>query len=311
MAWHAAGTYRIAVLGDSFVEAMQVEDEHHFLNLSEKHFEGKARIELMNFGRSGFTQTEQLLVLQNDALQFSPDAVILFFFPPNDIADVSPETANDLVRPFYRITSQNTLELDTSFKDSWTYQFKKGISPLKNNSALVSLLTERYSQHRALKRMAEIRQKSKGEKTPGYLSLAAANPEKIYAQNYLLNKRLITEMAFLLRSKNIPFILAVIDTPDYLQETEKTFKEKYFGFETGFFEKDLRDFAASLGIGFLGLQTPFREAYLKTGKPLHWSSDREFNEAMGYGHWNYEGHRTAEEALSRKLEELLFSPDAP
>ena len=76
--------YRIAVLGDSFVEAFQIESEHTFLSLTEQKLNKlnknhDIKVDLMNFGRSGCTQTEELLILKNCVAQFSPDMLVLFF----------------------------------------------------------------------------------------------------------------------------------------------------------------------------------------------------------------------------------------
>ena len=91
-------TYRIACLGDSYLDAFQVELDSHFLARTEIRLNSERdhKIELLNFGRSGCTQTEELLILQNDAIKFDPDLVILFFLPGNDIEDVSKETATDI-----------------------------------------------------------------------------------------------------------------------------------------------------------------------------------------------------------------------
>jgi len=71
----------------------------------------KFTVELMNFGRSGYTQTEELLVLKNHVAQFFPDMVILFFLPANDIGDVSKETATGVLRPFFNISQKGELIL--------------------------------------------------------------------------------------------------------------------------------------------------------------------------------------------------------
>jgi len=76
------GTYRIAVLGDSCVEAFQVELDATFHALTEGILNKVLdfKVELMSFGRSGMTQTEEFLVLKNNVIKFSPDMVILFFY---------------------------------------------------------------------------------------------------------------------------------------------------------------------------------------------------------------------------------------
>ena len=66
----AAGIYRVAVVGDSYVEAFQVESSETFLKIAENMLSNKGhKVELMNFGRSGFTTTEELLVIRDEVVQ--------------------------------------------------------------------------------------------------------------------------------------------------------------------------------------------------------------------------------------------------
>jgi len=138
------------VLGDSYVEAFQVEIDSTFLALTGRRLSHHTdiEVELMNFGRMGTTQTEQYLVLQNDAIRFSPDMAVLFFTPVNDLADVDKNTAVNDLSPFYRVTEDDELILDTSFTRRRQYKLKTYINPIKQRSAFVSLLMERYNQIR-------------------------------------------------------------------------------------------------------------------------------------------------------------------
>ena len=70
--------------------------------------------------------SEELLVLENQVEQFSPDMVIVFF-PPNDIKDVSRETTSELLRPFYNI-SGDELKLDTSFVKTRKFRNRHGFT---------------------------------------------------------------------------------------------------------------------------------------------------------------------------------------
>ena len=158
------GVYRIAILGDSYVEGLQVEQDKHFVALAQadlNHSKAQPgrRFELMNFGRSGFTQTEELLVLKNEALEFSPDLVILFFFAPNDIMEVQPDTTYDPMRPFPVFGKNDELVLDTSFNQSRTYRIKSLLAPIKNNSALASFVAERIQLYLAAGAFTETEQK--------------------------------------------------------------------------------------------------------------------------------------------------------
>src|SRR5512145_3149572 len=79
-----AGTYRIAILGDSYAEAMQVELERTFWSLLPPRLErcgfaGGKRVETINFGVSGYGTADELLTLRERAWPYQPDMVLLAF----------------------------------------------------------------------------------------------------------------------------------------------------------------------------------------------------------------------------------------
>ncbi len=312
------GTYRVAVLGDSYVEALQVEREATFPVLAEKTLRQRTDrpVEIMNFGRSCNTQSEELLILQNDVLPFQPDLVVLFYFAVNDIGDLDPATSLTLMRPFYREDPENgRLILDTDFSRSREFRIKQRVDPLKHHSALVSLLTERFI---ILQRVRQARQTGllgddpdAEKKLKAYLSLATSTPEPAYEKSYRLSKRLIEEMQRLCQARGIRFMLVNIDLPWYAPEVERKFKSVDPSFSADFFEKDLRSFAEAKGLLFLDLQDLFRQRYLATGKTLHfkyWDTlgTRGYWEYGAHtGHWNLEGHEAVAEALAGSLAAVI------
>src|SRR4051812_44993363 len=76
-----AGTYRIAVLGDSYAEAMQVDMDRAFWALLPQKLEACGfaageKVETLNFGVSGYGTAHELLMLQDRVWQYSPDMVL-------------------------------------------------------------------------------------------------------------------------------------------------------------------------------------------------------------------------------------------
>jgi lysophospholipase L1-like esterase len=288
-------TYRIAVLGDSFVEAFQVESEFTFLKLAEDQIkrELNRNIEFMNFGRSGYTQTEEYIILKNQIFKFSPDMVILFF-PGNDISDISKNTTSDLNRPFYNISDNGAFILDNSFSNTNIFKIKKIVNIFKHHSAIVSLISERYNLYKKNKAIRsemnyEIRDmKGDDRKVSGYLSLFTNHPEKIYINNYKLNKILMQDMAKLCVKNNIKFMIVCCDIylnkekVKYLTNIDPSFNLKYI-------EYDMENFAKSINVEYLGLQSVFMQAYENETINYHWN------------HWNYEGHKIVADALENKL----------
>jgi hypothetical protein len=297
-------TFRIAILGDSFVEAFDVELESTFVALAERRLNrnGNRHVELMNFGRSGFTQTEEFCVLEKQVASFSPDMVIVFFLPANDIDDVRRETAPVTLRPFYIATPDGKLSLDTSFTDMPEYKHTCLVYKLKRHSALISLVAERYNAYKvaaATKRKVKTEGRAASERSGlrGFLSLCTATPERQYLLSYKLNKILINAMADYCRDRGIRFMLVTIDFGAYIPEAENKYKSADSTFNANFFEDDLKKYAASLNIDYLGLQRVFRQAYESRKVPLHW------------GHWNYIGHRVVADALDEKLNPIITKPE--
>ncbi len=294
-------TFRVAVLGDSFVEAYQVELEFTSLKLAEKTFrETWGRdVELMNFGRAGFSQTEELLVLKREVTQFDPDMVIVFFLPENDIGDVARETARDLRRPFFLLSPDGELVLDASFKDSREYKVRRFLEGLKKHSALISLLGERLNMYRYQRYQKWLlAQKKDDAPAPDRLtesaSLCTGTPQESFAANYRLNKILIEAMVDYCREKGILFMLAALNTRAYHPDVEQELKAVDSTFDPLFFDGDLEAFAWDLDIPFLGMQEVFQRHYLEHGESLLW------------GHWNYRGHRVVAEALVDRLKPIVL-----
>jgi lysophospholipase L1-like esterase len=279
------GTFRIAVIGDSFVEAFQVEEDVTFTALVEERLNNLSDtpVEVMNFGRSGTTQSEQLLILEHDVLPFDPDLVVVVFLPINDIDEVSPATAGDPLRPFYHMSKDGRLTLDTSFTERRAYRLKQLINPLKQHSAIVSLVVERYNRLRASRHAAG--SNNAPDRIGGARSLCTSSPEPRYAENYALNKRLLEEMK---QVWNGPIML-VCTNWTYTTEDIAHYTSIDPSFDPRFFERDLAGLAEGVGMDYVELQTVFEAYYRENLEPLHWQ------------HWNYAGHRVVADVLTEAL----------
>jgi lysophospholipase L1-like esterase len=103
------GEKRILVLGDSYVEALQVPLDQTFLKLLEDKLSAN-NILVINGGHSGYGQAEQLLFWRLKGGALSPDLVMLFF-SANDIIDNSIELDPWQKRPYFVLTEDGMLQL--------------------------------------------------------------------------------------------------------------------------------------------------------------------------------------------------------
>ncbi|MBI3861928.1 MAG: SGNH/GDSL hydrolase family protein [Planctomycetia bacterium] len=95
-----AGTFRIVVLGDSFVAGYGVADEHVLTRLIEQELAGPraepgARFEVVNVGRVGTSTIRELDLYESLGRKFQPDLVILAYYLGNDLAEVVQEQTDD------------------------------------------------------------------------------------------------------------------------------------------------------------------------------------------------------------------------
>jgi hypothetical protein len=284
------GVRRVALLGDSQVEALQVEIDSTFWSIAGVELADRGlAVDFLNFGRASMTQTEQLLVLESDALRFAPDLVFVVFVPVNDVGDVRRATTGSRIRPFYEVAADGSLALDTSFREGRSYRIKAWMNPLKERSALVSLALERWNLWRQTRRPPLGERPNRIE---GALTLCTATPDPAFAKSYRLNRILLAEIAARCKARNVPFAIVC---SNWMYEAEAIAKYRAMdpSFDADFFETDLAQLADSLGAGFVGVQTAFRRDYEEHGQRLTW------------GHWNYRGHRVVAELLAEEVSACL------
>lgn len=84
------GTLRVALVGDSFVEALQVPAAEAMFTIAEHRMNrSDRRVQWYAFGNSGWGTTQQFEVIRHIVLDYRPDVVVLLFVE-NDLFDSSP-----------------------------------------------------------------------------------------------------------------------------------------------------------------------------------------------------------------------------
>jgi hypothetical protein len=144
-------TYRVAVLGDSFVESAQAPVAETFLAQIEQELPGCPAlggrgVEILNFGVSGYGQAQELLMLRTRVWQYEPDMVILSVYFGNDLFD--NYRALDLIPPGMRpyfVYRGDRLVPDDSFRESpslnpWRIRLRNFLVGVLSYSRLVLFL---------------------------------------------------------------------------------------------------------------------------------------------------------------------------
>src|SRR5213075_647566 len=117
-----ANTLRVALLGDSFSEAMHLPMEQTFWWLLQQQlkdcpaFAGK-EVEIINFGVSGYGTGQELMTLRQKVWDYSPDVVILVICTSNDMRDNYRQLSKTEQVPYF-IYRNGELIYDDSFRTS-------------------------------------------------------------------------------------------------------------------------------------------------------------------------------------------------
>jgi hypothetical protein len=318
-------TVRIAVLGDSFSEAMHVPMEQTFWSQLERKlqecnaFPGK-KVEVINFGVSGYGTAQELMTLRQKVWDYSPDIVMLAFATYNDIYDNSRALSKTEEVPyfFYR---NGELVYDASFRDSRTYRQRNSKLSrfgrwFHDHLRIVQLL--HYVQFTAKLRLTDWRNRRRAQ-APAQRQTNTAAPkapptaddigidnmiylepqDEKWQEAWRVTEGLILKMRDEVNQRGARFVLVTLSNaiqvyPD--QVVRQNFMN-HIGVSTMFYPNlRLQVLAGREHIDFLDLAQPM-QAYADKNKVfLHG-----FGSDIGNGHWNADGHRLAADLMAQKL----------
>ena len=319
-------TVRIAVLGDSFVEAMHVPMEQTFWWLLERklqecnRFPGK-RVEVINFGVSGYGTAQELMTLRQKVWDYSPDIVLLAFTTLNDIYDNSRPLSKSEEVPYF-IYHNGALEYDPSFRDSGLYRqrdsrlssigrwFHDHLRVIQLGHHVQFALKLRLTAWRNRRRAAPpppptdanaptIRAPLTAE-TIGIENMIYIEPQsEAWKEAWHVTEGLITEMHDEVRQRGAKFFLVTLSNAIqvYPDSVIRQNFMKYLGVTNVFYANlRLRDLATRDNFEFFDLAEPM-QAYADQNKVfLHG-----FGSDLGNGHWNANGHRIAAEFIAQHV----------
>ncbi len=307
--------YRIAVLGDSYAEAMQVDlDDTFWSRLPEElercGFQGGRRVETINFGVSGYGTAHELLTLRHRVWEYSPDMVLVAFFPGNDVRNNSRSLEAAKGRAYF-VVKDGRLELDESFRSDPEWLEKKRISARR-------ALLQELRVYQLLRRVRAGDIAAHFHNAPIAAGLAARDPARALSEPGLdenvfrapidaqwreawdITERLLVAMHDDTRARGADFLLAVLSTPG-----------------TVYPDPELRKrYAAALGVPSLlypesrllglGERNGFDVLPLAPQMQRRADAARVYFHGFeggtpGFGHWNQAGHRAAAELMARHL----------
>jgi hypothetical protein len=337
-------TFRIAVLGDSYAEALQVPAEAAFWRVLETNLRacpalGGREVEVVNFGVSGYGTAQELLTLREKVWDYSPDLVLLAVTTNNDITDNSRALKRTDEIPYF-VFRDGRLALDDSFKTSRAFRLRaSALSRLgawiRDSSRVVQAIHQsqyaikNYLAQRRAKKDAAARapQTTSSANAPPAARGDAARPDasdlvarsdeigadnliyreplnEVWQDAWRVTEGLLVEMRDEVAARGARFV--VVTLSNGIQVHPDAAAREAFMHRAG--ATDL--FYPDKRIASLGAREGFTVFTL--APELQAYAERKhvflhgFGAELGNGHWNAEGHRVAGDLLTQKLCDRLL-----
>jgi hypothetical protein len=307
---HPANTLRIAVLGDSYTEAMQVNQDEAFWKVLEKDLERcdlhSRKVEVIDFGQSGFGTTQELLDLRYRVWKYSPDVVLLAFTTGNDIADNSRELKQLNYVPYYVYRGDNLVLEDQQARENWSKENTRW-----RRFYVDDLLSIRFFQvlHHAkekfwkwwlVKGHAKKADASVKDQEAGISDSIYREPTtKVWREAWKVTEGVLLKMRDEVAQKGAYFAVVILTNGDQVNPSpinRASFAKSLGVTELFYPDYRLERFCQDHGIPILLLGPPFQEYATQHEVYLHG-----FGKTLGTGHWNQKGHHLAGQLIAQWL----------
>lgn len=319
---------RIAVLGDSYAEALQVPMEDTFWAVVEREVKGCATMgprepELINFGVSGYGTAQELIMLRDRVWTYAPDIVLLMITPSNDIRNNSRALEKDDRRPYF-VLKNGQLEEDTSFRNGVGFQLRasslgRAITDVRDSLRIFQLTIEAlrrmtqpnpatYEQPDLVGQAADETSRSgRPGKTPPWLQgetgldmgTYAEPQELVWKDAWQVTEDLVKLMHTEVKSRGKGFMAITVSSGPQVgpDQAARRVLERRLGVADLFYaENRLR----TLGGNSFEVLTlaPLFQAYAEEQRIfLHGFR----SSGLGLGHWNIAGHQLAGQLIAQEL----------
>lgn len=303
--WSNKTGFKILVLGDSFMEALEVPDGNTASDLLEK----LLNVEVLNAGFSGYGTTAELLEYRKFFKSFKPEIVILFFFTANDIRDNSCELTKIVVGEKIYLPcsyiSNGIIRDETNFADP--YCVTTGVDSYQDTLRKTKDVIAKYSvTYRMLRKFLKNR-KTGSLPTDGYVYM----PEvaKDWKDAWEITEKKLIDLNNEVKANDGK--LLIVSIPEYMR-ISKEWKQEFIK-ETGLKEMP-NDFDPFFPLRKLENITKKHDILFLELEPYFIRYRDKFNIKSPYfsywcnGHWNPVGHFLAANVVAKYLleQDMLF-----
>lgn len=301
--------YRIAVLGDSYIEALQVDSEQGFTAQLERRLNecgafGGQRVEVLNFGVSSYGTAQQLLTFREHASRYAPDLVIAAVFTGNDIRNNSPKLEPDKMRPFFLIDGGKLVE-DRSFAQSAEY--RRRTNALRGLLDRLRVLRIVQGAYYVKDRLPAPRAAPAGGQADA-VAFEAGIDNAVYGEPattawrdaWNVTEALLAQLDREVRAAGARLFVVTLSSgiqvhPD--PAARRQFEASVSGRDLSYPDRRIESAASRIGVDSIVLAPEMRERAERDKVYFHGFA----NTRLGTGHWNAAGHRAAAELVAMRL----------
>jgi lysophospholipase L1-like esterase len=304
------GTFRILMLGDSFVQAIQVAETATAHQVLENILAESGPVEVISGGVVNWGTNQQLLYYRKQGRQFQPDVVLLMFYIGNDFLDNLPGNGLTIggvncYAPYFALCADQLQPTPLAYAP--------GLNHTQDCAALRRLVSDglgRLYQHSRLYQhiepflLAQQPRPSFGQNYPSafsalYLPSDEATLERAWTITLATIAQLQQEvtadgsrLAVAIISPEIAVRLATLSPAE--REIFLRDNPTFAAAAVDLPNQRLAEFLTAQNISFIDLTGPLVEHLAADQTPLY---------LLGDGHWTVAGNRVAAEALAGWLRE--------
>ena len=288
------GVRRIAILGDSMVAALGVDEDSTMAQQLEAMLNREhpaIRWEVLNFGVSGASPGQELVLYREVVARYNPDVVVEAFFVGNDLADNSRELSNN-PRIYFDLDDAGNL-----------HQL-----PLSGGRAALSQFLNRYSRFYVWQRTALNRARCRlsaqlGALDPGQWIFCKAQQPPEVARAWILSDKIFQTMREEVEKHGSRLAVVVIPSGpqvynDAFEDVRRQAGEMAAHFDPDYPDQRLAELCRHAGVPCCTMTADFRAA---AGGDSSESDQQWLFFCEGIGHFSDRGNAVAARSVYRFL----------
>lgn len=300
-----AGTFRVAVLGDSYAEAIQVPYEQTFSAVTGRELAhcpalGGRPVQALDFGVDGYGTAQELIMLKRKVWAYAPDVVVLAVFLGNDVRNNSVTLEGNQCRPFF-MSRDGHLAAGGPFINSPAFRAWCMMRFEYRSASLLS--TARTALGILLKPPRGPTADYPVEPALNY-EIYRPPSDPAWRDAWRVTEALLTEFSRAVTAHGALFLPVTLGTG--IQEWPDPAARRRFAKSLGvddlsYPDRRIAALGEREGFPVLSLAGPLGEYAQKHRAFLHGFD----NTPKGFGHWNALGHRLAGELIAQRLCAML------